>query len=91
MSKIRDASTDQPLPRGTGAIIGNLVRSDIEKRMELGRRKYGEYLRAFNGRSWKIDLYEELLDAVCYLRQGIEEQRAIERRKEQQPLETFNP
>ena len=49
------------------------VMADIEDRASLGCEKYGTYLQTFNGRDALIDLYQELLDAVQYLRQRIDE------------------
>lgn len=42
-------------------------------RAALGEKKYGERLKAFNGRDAKVDLLQELLDALNYARQVIEE------------------
>jgi hypothetical protein len=42
--------------------------------MQKGIQTYGIPLQAFNGRDALQDLYEELLDACCYLKQYIEEQ-----------------
>lgn len=49
--------------------IADLVCEDIQKRKELGLRKYGTPLQAFNGRNALKDLYEELLDATKYCKQ----------------------
>jgi len=49
------------------------VMADIEDRASLGCEKYGTYLQTFNGRDALIDLYQEMLDAVQYLRQRIDE------------------
>jgi len=46
---------------------------DIEDRAKLGTEKYGEALRAFNGRDPLIDSYQEVLDGWVYLRQNREE------------------
>jgi hypothetical protein len=50
------------------------VIADIEGRADMGKHKYGHTLRPHNGRSALQDLYEELLDAVQYLRQLMEEE-----------------
>jgi hypothetical protein len=42
---------------------------DLDERVELGKTKYKTYLLTFNGRSAKIDLYQELLDAIFYAAQ----------------------
>lgn len=54
--------------------IRDLVVADLELRFQKGLRDYGVPLRPFNGRSALLDLYEELLDSVCYLRQLIYEE-----------------
>ena len=74
---------------GDGPAIGPLVKADIDERMVSGKKKYGTLLRAFNGRHALQDAYEEALDLVFYLRQALEEEAAIERRKQQKPLDTF--
>jgi hypothetical protein len=50
-----------------------LVHSDVEARVALGVRQYGERLRPFNGRDALLDAYEEVLDLAMYLRQVIYE------------------
>jgi hypothetical protein len=71
-------ATDQPTPHGTGPDIADLVCADIQARAALGERKYGERLRANNGRRGLQDLVEELYDACMYGRQCLEEQRLEE-------------
>lgn len=68
---------DQPKPNGTGRAIAPLVAQDLTERVRKGMETYGQPLRAFNGREALWDLYEELLDAVMYIRQAIEERDAI--------------
>ena len=51
------------------------VIADIEQRAEHGKREYGTYLYPNNGRSALQDLYEELLDAACYIKQRIIEEK----------------
>jgi len=65
---------DQPAPHGYGKDICPLVINDIKDRMKIGEKRYGESLKAFNGRRPLIDLYQELLDACMYIRQLIEEE-----------------
>lgn len=69
---------EQPVPHGIGREIHPMVIEDIERRAELGEERYGERLRAHNGRSALIDAYEEALDLAIYLRQEIEERGLIE-------------
>jgi hypothetical protein len=54
--------------------IADLVIQDIQSRKEMGLQKYGTPLQPFNGRRALKDLYEELMDAVLYLRQEMYEQ-----------------
>jgi hypothetical protein len=58
--------------------IHDLVCCDIQARKAFGLEKYGVPLQAGNGRKSIIDLYQELLDAVCYGRIIIEEMEALE-------------
>ena len=73
--KLIDAAAivKQPQPAGTGADIADLVKTDIERRAQLGARRYGERLKSHNGRDALIDAYKEVLDLAMYLRQEIEE------------------
>lgn len=71
------ATAAQPKPHGIGPEILPLVIADLEARTVLGRVKYGEVLRATNGRDALIDAYQEVLDLAQYLRQEIEERRLL--------------
>src|SRR5690348_1533331 len=65
---------DQPPPvPGDGQSIHDLVMRDVADRKALGLARYGTLLQAHNGRDALTDLYQELLDAACYIRQVIEE------------------
>ncbi len=46
---------------------------DLEERAATGEKKYGERLRAFNGRDPLVDLYQECMDGWMYARQAREE------------------
>ena len=46
----------------------DLVKKDIDKRDEFGKKKYGVRLQPFNKRDTLRDIFEELLDAVVYIR-----------------------
>lgn len=70
-----NANVVQPEPTGNGKDVTALVIADLSARSEAGAKKYGTKLKTFNGRDATVDLYQELLDAVCYLRQLIEEKR----------------
>jgi hypothetical protein len=71
-----EATAQQPRPAGQGPDITPLVIADLEARSAQGALKYGEPLRAFNGRDALADAYQESLDQTQYLRQEIEERRA---------------
>ena len=68
------AATPQPSPTGEGKVVVDCVLEDIRARAEMGREKYGTYLRTHNGRDALWDLYQELIDAVMYLRQKLLEE-----------------
>lgn len=71
-AELRQRPEDQVLPvRNGNPFIHQLVIQDIHKRMELGIRRYGTALQGHNGRDVEQDIYEELLDAACYMRQKI--------------------
>lgn len=54
--------------------LSEAVLRDMEARDMLGRVRYGEPLRAHNGRDSLRDAYEEALDLCAYLRQAISEE-----------------
>lgn len=69
-------NVQQPKPADVeGPDVQMLVIEDMTERRVMGLAKYGKPVRPFNGRSALIDLYQELLDACVYIRQGIEEER----------------
>lgn len=57
--------------------VQRAVEADMRARDAEGRRKYGTPLQIHNGRDALVDAYQEALDLVVYLRQGIAE---LERR-----------
>lgn len=82
----------QPAPQPTsGRPVVALVRKDVKAwfsgseyvqqalqgREELGIARYGTTLQAGNGRDWLLDAFEEALDLVQYLRQGLEEGHGV--------------
>lgn len=74
---LRQRAGDQPLPvRNDSRDIQSMVIDDIRGRRELGIRRYGTALQPNNGRDALRDLYEELLDAVMYVRQVMAERGA---------------
>lgn len=70
---------DQPMPiiSDTEPFIHDRVAVDVAARGELGRKRYGTKLQAFNGRKPLQDAYEELLDAACYTLQAKTEVDAL--------------
>lgn len=67
------ATTAEPAPTGNGADITELVVQDLAERKAAGTKKYGQPLRAFNGRRALVDAYQEAIDMTLYLRQQITE------------------
>jgi hypothetical protein len=66
---------DQQLPVvNESPFIQDLVIADIERRREVGIKRYGTALQAHNGRSALRDAYEESIDLCLYLRQKLEEE-----------------
>lgn len=62
----------QPKPvQNQNPAVWDLVLADIDKRDKVGIERYGTRLQPFNGRDVLQDTYEELLDAVVYMRQAI--------------------
>jgi hypothetical protein len=60
----------QPLPVvNDHPDIQSAVIADIEQRRLLGIKRYGTALQPHNGRDALVDLYEELMDAVMYIKQ----------------------
>lgn len=63
----------EPAPTGDGQVILDLVMKDFDDRADAGKRKYGTFLRAHNGRDALMDAYQEAVDLCMYLRQVIYE------------------
>jgi hypothetical protein len=74
------AISKEPKPNGSGEDIVDIVKRDIDLRASEGLVKYGEKLKAFNGRSGLNDAYQEVIDLAVYLRQVIEERQELSRR-----------
>lgn len=71
---------DQRLPtiRADAQVpIQDLVIDDIRERKQVGIDRYGTALQPFNDRDVDRDLYEELVDAVMYLRQRRVERKVL--------------
>lgn len=60
---------EQPRPTGDGEIVYLAVIEDMRKRAEVGKSRYGTYLRTHNGRDALRDAYEEAMDLCMYLKQ----------------------
>jgi hypothetical protein len=72
---------DQPPPTTNDLpAIWPLVIADCEERHRLGVERYGTPLQPFNGREVLVDAYQEQLDGLAYMRQAIEERRALDAR-----------
>lgn len=52
---------------------GDQVTTDLCKRAEIGKERYGTYLQPHNGRDALWDSYEEALDLATYLMQVVVE------------------
>lgn len=71
---------EQPQPKeNTNPHIADLVIEDMKIRKELGIKRYGTALQAFNGRDALQDLYEEQLDQIVYTKQWMVEKQQIRR------------
>ena len=49
--------------------VFELIIEDIRARAAIGRERYGTYLQPFNLRNAMVDMYQEDLDRLNYLRQ----------------------
>lgn len=68
---------EQPKPvENNSRPIFEMVCDDLRQRAETGKKKYGVYLQAGNGRDALQDAMEECLDMACYLKQAIIERDA---------------
>ena len=75
--KANRADDSQPMPMvNESQNIQDQVIADIEARKEVGLKRYGTLLQAFNGRDALQDAYEEVLDLCVYLKQVIVERDA---------------
>ena len=86
LSAQASAATPEPLPTGNGDIVllmvlenwvnGGSMRQDADlilaliERAEMGKAKYGTYLRTRNGRNAINDYLQEQLDAIMYATQA---------------------
>ena len=77
MSEERNPETDQALPAAStkSKSVADFLKSLIDKRTELGIKKYGMPLMSHNGRDPIRDALEESLDLNQYLAQCLMEAR----------------
>jgi hypothetical protein len=60
--------------------VWKLVLTDMERRRQIGLDRYGKTVLADDvGEDWLQHHYEELLDAVVYIRAEIERRKAVMR------------
>lgn len=72
--KERAAAVEEPPPvPNAEEPVYKRVMADVEARAQKGRGHYGTYLQPDNGRDFLMDAYQEALDLVAYLAQGIME------------------
>ena len=65
-------NTPQPAPQPSDSpSIWDLVQIDMRQRDAIGMKKYGQPLKAHDGRDTLIDAYQEALDLTVYLRKAI--------------------
>lgn len=65
------AATPEPAPQKGEKKVLDYVMQDFIDRAEMGKQKYGTYLETNNGRNALNDLYQELADAVMYIKQEL--------------------
>lgn len=64
----------EPLPQPSDhPAAWDLVLADIAERDRFGAEKYGQRLKPHDGRKNLVDIYQELMDAVVYVRKEIYE------------------
>ena len=64
-----DATNQQQPPNPSdGDDVWLLVMADMEARRQFGIAKYGQPVRADNGRDHLVDVYQELLDTCVYIK-----------------------
>lgn len=73
LSNLRRDIRPEPKPVGGKGDVMREVILDIEGRITHGEEKYGQRVRAFNGRDAMRDLYQELMDALVYTKQNLME------------------
>lgn len=70
---VQDLVIEDLSGRGHALGLCSIVAFDVLARKQQGLRKYNSVLEPNNGRRVLVDLYQEVLDALQYARQGMEE------------------
>ncbi|MDP5253349.1 MULTISPECIES: hypothetical protein [unclassified Vibrio] len=76
---MNESMSEQPSPKLTltsQAVIPEVMK-DLTDRLAKGMDTYGVPLMSNNGRDALKDLYEELLDAACYVKQVMMEKQEV--------------
>lgn len=68
---LQDLPTLLPASRWAEQLSYQDLCADLETRKAFGIAKYGTALQPFNGRDPLVDVYQELLDGLQYMRQAI--------------------
>lgn len=76
MSRPAATRQDMPTRKRPGTEVLPEVMKDLEARIHIGIRKYGEPLTTHNGRDALLDAYQEALDLAVYLKQAILERES---------------
>lgn len=75
VDELRQREGDQPLPIGNQLPSMHAAAIDqLEARLELGIKRYGQPLQPANGRNAALDAWEEALDGAAYGAQVVWEQ-----------------
>lgn len=73
--KTKDRPEDQQMPVASSSPpMHDVAAALLESRKQLGIKRYGQPLQAFNGRNALQDVLEEALDVAAYSAQAIWEQ-----------------
>jgi len=70
--RLREGDQPAPVPNSRPA-VWPLVITDMARRDNVGRKRYGTPLQPHNGRDNLRDAYEEALDLAVYLRSALYE------------------
>lgn len=71
-----DSTQPKPQRSERSQSVTDAVVADLQTRRDHGIRKYDTELLTFNGRDPLLDTYQEVLDAVMYLKQCLMERDA---------------